>query len=46
MLLLKEGTTLFSHFGGIIQKRFRNDIVEKIWDIRKDLVLAGILDEP
>lgn len=45
MLLLKEGTTVFSDFGGIIQKRFAQNISERIVEIRKDLVAAGILDE-
>jgi predicted nucleotide-binding protein len=45
MLLLKEGTSVFSDFGGIIQKRFTNNISEKVIDIRRDLVSAGILEE-
>ncbi|MCK4485191.1 MAG: nucleotide-binding protein [Desulfobacterales bacterium] len=45
MLLLKEGTSVFSDFGGIIQKRFAQNISEKVIEIRKDLVAAGILDE-
>lgn len=45
MLLLKEGTSLFSDFGGIIQKRFTQNISEKIIEIKKDIVAAGILDE-
>ena len=45
MLLLKEKTSLFSDFGGIIQKRFSQNISEKVVEIRKDLVAAGILDE-
>lgn len=45
MLLLKEGTSLFSDFGGIIQKRFTKNISEKIIEIRRDLVAAGILEE-
>lgn len=45
MLLLKEGTSVFSDFGGIIQKRFSQNICEKIIEIRKDLVAAGVLDE-
>jgi len=44
MLLLKERTTLFSDFGGIVQKRFKTNIREKITEIRKDLVDAGIID--
>jgi predicted nucleotide-binding protein len=46
MLLLKEGTTLFSDFGGIIQKRFRADVAEKIEEIRRDLKASGIIAEP
>ncbi len=45
MLLLKEGTSLFSDFGGIIQKRFAQNISEKVIEIKKDLVAAGVLDE-
>lgn len=45
MLLLKEGTSLFSDFGGIIQKRFAQNISEKVVEIKRDLVAAGILDE-
>jgi predicted nucleotide-binding protein len=45
MLLLKEGTSLFSDFGGIIQKRFTKNVTEKVSEIKRDLVEAGILDE-
>jgi predicted nucleotide-binding protein len=45
MLLLKEGTSLFSDFGGIIQKRFAKNISEKVIEINRDLVAAGVLDE-
>lgn len=45
MLLLKEGTSLFSDFGGIIQKRFSQNISEKVAEIKRDLVASGILDE-
>lgn len=44
MLLLKEGTSLFSDFGGIIQKRFTQNISEKLLEIKRDLVAAGVLD--
>lgn len=43
MLLLKEGTNLFSDFGGIIQKRFASNVSEKVIEIRRDLVAAGVL---
>lgn len=43
MLLLKEGTELFSDFGGIIQKRFSNNISERLVEIRRDLEAAGVL---
>ena len=43
MLLLKEGTDLFSDFGGIIQKRFSTNVSEKVIEIRRDLVAAGVL---
>lgn len=45
MLLLKEGTSLFSDFGGIIQKRFTQNISEKVIEIKRDLVAAGVVDE-
>lgn len=45
MLLLKEGTALFSDFGGIIQKRFTSNISEKSVEIKRDLVAAGVLEE-
>jgi predicted nucleotide-binding protein len=40
MLLLKEGTSLFSDFGGIIQTRFAKDISEKVSEIKNGLVAA------
>lgn len=45
MLLLKDGTSLFSDFGGIIQKRFSQNISEKIVEIKRDLVASGVLDD-
>lgn len=45
MLLLKKETSIFSDFGGIIQKRFAQNISEKIVEIRGDLVAAGVLPE-
>jgi predicted nucleotide-binding protein len=45
MLLLKNGTSVFSDFGGIVQKQFANNVSEKIIEIRRDLVAAGILEE-
>jgi predicted nucleotide-binding protein len=45
MLLLKEGTSLFSDFGGIVQKRFSINVAERIIEIRKDLVAAGVLED-
>jgi len=45
MLLLKKETSIFSDFGGIIQKRFAQNISEKIVEIRGDLVTAGVLPE-
>ena len=44
MLLLKEGTSMFSDFGGIIQKRFNQNVTEKLIEIRQDLVAAGVLE--
>jgi hypothetical protein len=46
MLLLKEGTSMFSDFGGVIQKRFVRDVAEKIAEIRRELLAAGIIGEP
>lgn len=45
MLILKEGTSVFSDFGGIIQKRFAHNISEKLVEIKRDLIAAGILDK-
>lgn len=45
MLLLKEGTTIFSDFGGIIQKRFNQNIAEKTVEIRRDLEASGVLPQ-
>ena len=44
MLLLKEGTSIFSDFGGIIQKRFTSNVTERVIEIRKDLIAAGVLE--
>ena len=43
ILLLKEGTTIFSDFGGIMQKRFKEKIAEKVSEIRKDLEQMHII---
>lgn len=45
MLLLKEGTSMFSDFGGIIQKRFLTSVSEKIVEIRQDLEASGVLQK-
>lgn len=45
MLVLKEGTSVFSDFGGIIQKRFQKNISERFAETKKDLVVAGVIDE-
>lgn len=45
ILLLKEGTTLFSDFGGIVQKRFIKRVAEKANEIRKDLEQMNILEK-
>lgn len=45
MLLLKEGTSMFSDFGGIIQKRFTQNVVEKVVQIRRDLEASGVLPQ-
>lgn len=44
ILLLKEGTTIFSDFGGIVQKRFIKHVAEKANEIRKDLEQMNILE--
>jgi hypothetical protein len=43
MLLLREGTSMFSDFGGIIQKRFTSNVSEKTIEIRQDLEAAGVI---
>lgn len=43
MLLLREGTSMFSDFGGIIQHRFKANVTEKVIEMRKDLEAAGVL---
>ena len=43
MLLLKEGTEIFSDFGGIVQKRFKQNVAERLLEIRRDLEAAGVL---
>jgi predicted nucleotide-binding protein len=43
MLLLKEGTIVFSDFGGIIEKRFKEHISEKFIEIESDLKSSGML---
>ena len=45
MLLLKEGTSMFSDFGGIVQKRFNSNVTEKINEIKLDLIEVGIMDK-
>jgi predicted nucleotide-binding protein len=45
MLLLKEGTSMFSDFGGIIQKRFTHNVIEKVVEIRRDLEACGVLPQ-
>ena len=45
MLLLKKGTTMFSDFGGIIQKRFTQNVAEKVVEIRQDLEASGVLPQ-
>jgi predicted nucleotide-binding protein len=44
MLLLKEGTEVFSDLGGIIQHRFRSDVSERLLDIQRDLRDAGLVN--
>jgi predicted nucleotide-binding protein len=44
MLLLKEGTSMFSDFGGIVQKRFKVNISELEGEIRTELTAAGMVE--
>jgi predicted nucleotide-binding protein len=43
MLLLKEGTTVFSDFSGIVEKRFKEHVSEKYLEIENDLKASGML---
>jgi predicted nucleotide-binding protein len=43
MLLLKDGTTVFSDFSGIVEKRFKEHVSEKFLEIENDLKAAGML---
>lgn len=43
MLVLKEGTDIFSDFQGIIQKRFKDKTVELYRDLHKELTAAGLI---
>jgi predicted nucleotide-binding protein len=43
MLLLREGTSMFSDFGGILQHRFKVNVAENLMEMRKDLEAAGVL---
>lgn len=43
MLLLKEGTRMFSDSERIIQKRFAQNVAEKVLESKKDLVAAKSL---
>jgi predicted nucleotide-binding protein len=43
MLLLKEGTNVFSDFSGILQHRFRSDVSERFVEIQRDLKAARII---
>jgi predicted nucleotide-binding protein len=45
MRLLTEGTSFFSDFGGILQKRFAANVSKKVLEIRRDLVAAGVLPD-
>ena len=44
MLLLKDGTTVFSDFSGIVEKRFKEHISEKFIEIESDLKASGMLN--
>jgi hypothetical protein len=44
MLLLKERTSIFSDFGGIVQKRFKGNISELVGDIGRELVASGMVE--
>jgi len=43
MLVLKDGRSMFSDFGRIIQKVFQTNVSELEREIRRDLTAAGIL---
>jgi predicted nucleotide-binding protein len=43
ILLLKDGTSVFSDFGGIMLKQFRTNVAERIDEIRRDLIAAGVI---
>lgn len=43
MLLLKEGTEIFSDFSGVIQYRFKNEVKEIYKDIEKSLKSIGLI---
>ena len=45
MLLLMDGTSMFSDFGGVIQKRFKRDVSERMLEIKKELAAAGVIDD-
>jgi len=45
VMLLKEGASVFSNFGGILQKRFSTNVKEKLSEIKTDLTSCGILDK-
>src|ERR1700730_10125831 len=44
MLLLQNGTSLFSDFGGIIRKEFSKNVSERTSEIRASLTAAGIIE--
>jgi predicted nucleotide-binding protein len=43
MLVLKDGTDIFTDFQGIIQKRFRTQVVELYRDLHIELKAAGLV---
>lgn len=43
ILILKEGTDIFSDFQGIVQIRFKNEIVEKYRDLMQELKVKNLV---
>ena len=44
-LIAPRFAKMFSDFGGIVQKRFTHNVSEKVIEIRRDLIAAGVIDD-